>query len=180
MARLFVALALTLALASPAAADAPRGPEKVFAGKIILSTKRFPTYAKSPSAYVSAIRKQSATKFHEDKATGEWNIYFAAFLKPALNDLEYTVKLYDLTDGRTMLMSFEGFTDVRGQRTIISKLKLDKKQVGVNKDVLIDIEYRGKRLATGRFRILGEGERYSGKVDFSEDDTKGNGSDDEE
>jgi hypothetical protein len=180
MARLFppmivAACAVVLGLVvAPTAAHAQKGPEKTFAGKVILSAKRFPTAAKSASAYTSAIRKLSKRDFMEDKAKGEWKIYFAAFLNKPLDDLEVLVKLYDVSDRtKNLLVSFEQYTDTRGQRTIISQFTLERKTVGVNKNVIIEIEYKGRRLAAGQFRILGEAERYSGKVDFSEDDTKG-------
>ena len=168
---LFVATcAIVLGLVATPVTAGPKGPEKVFAGKVILSNKRFPTYAKSASAYVSAIKKQSKRDFMEDKATGEWKIHFAAFLSKPLDDLEIMVKLYDVTGrSKSLLATFEQFTDQRGQRTIISQFTLDRKQVGVNKNVIIELEYKGTRLAAGQFRILGEEERYSGKVDFSEE-----------
>jgi hypothetical protein len=152
-------------------AVAQRGPEKVFAGQIITSDKAFPTYAKSASAYVAAIKKQSRSTFAEDKEKGQWKIHFAAFLKVPLPDLEINVKLYEVSGkNHTLLNSFEQFTDQRGQRTIISKMVLDKKQVGVNKALVIEMAYKGKVLASGRFKIVGEGDRSSGKVDFSEGD----------
>lgn len=179
MARLFrpmivAACAVVLALAfAPSVAHAQRGPEKTFAGKVILSAKRFPTTAKSARAYTTAIRKLSKRDFMEDKANQNWKIHFAAFLNKPLDDLEVLVKLYDVTGGaKTMLASFEQYTDTRGQRTIISSFTLERKSVGVNKNVIIELEHRGRRLAAGQFRILGEAERYSGKVDFSEDDTQ--------
>lgn len=167
-----VVLAL-FAAPNPAVAGGGKSPEKVFAGKVILSSKRFPTYSKSASAYISAIRKQSKTSFMEDKSTGSWKIYFAAFLTKPLDDLEILVKLYDVT-GRTksVLATFEQFVDQRGQRTIISEFTLSREQVGVNKEIVIELDYKGRRMAAGQFRILGEAEKYSGKVDFSEDDTK--------
>ena len=90
------------------------------------------------------------------------------------HDLEVMVKLYDITGrSRQLLSSFEQFTDQRGQRTIISEITLERKTIGVNKEIQIELDYRGKILATGRFKILGEAERYSGKVDFSDEDTQG-------
>ena len=71
----------------------------VFSGRIIVSDKKFPKTATSPSAYVSAIRKQAKTNFSEDKEKkGTWKVYFAGFLKPKLDDLEYVVKIiYDVS-----------------------------------------------------------------------------------
>ncbi|MEZ4359852.1 MAG: hypothetical protein R3B48_06700 [Kofleriaceae bacterium] len=163
---LVVALSLC-AVASPA--HAQRGPEKVFAGQIMTSNKPYPSSAKSAAAYVTAIKKQSRKVFAEDKEKGQWKIHFAAFLKAPLPDLEIGVKLFEVAGKtQTLVTSFEQFTDERGQRTIISKLQLDRAQVGVNKDLVMVMAYKGKVLATGRFRIVGEEERSSGKVNFEE------------
>ena len=54
-------------------------------GKVLLSTKRFPMSAKSASAYIAALRKQSASNFQEDKDNHQWKINFAAFFKGALD-----------------------------------------------------------------------------------------------
>lgn len=170
--RTLVVSCVFAALLVPAAARA-ENPNQAFNGRIIMSSKRFPTQAKSPSAYTAAIRKQSTANFYEDKANHKWKIYFAGFLKAKLDDVEYVIKLYELS-GRTqqLLVSFDQFTDERGQQTILSNMTLDKKQVGVNKELLMTMESKGKILASGRFKILGEGEHYTGKVDFSDDDAK--------
>ncbi len=168
-------LALVLGFAGIAAAE---NPNQTFSGRVILAAKGFPATAKSPSAYVAAIRKLSSSNFYEDKESHTWKIYFAAFLKTKLDDVEYVVKLYELQGkgGQQLLTSFEQYSDERGQQTIISNMKLEKKMVGVNKEILITVESKGRVLASGRFKILGEGEHYSGKVNFSDDDAnKGSG-----
>src|SRR5689334_920213 len=79
-----VGLAIAAFFASSIAsgeAHAQRGPEKVFAGKILVSNKRFPTQAKSANAYIAALKKQAKTNFYEDKEKQEWRVYFAAFFK---------------------------------------------------------------------------------------------------
>jgi hypothetical protein len=167
----FAVCAWLFLAASPASAQ--RGPEKVFAGQIMTSDKAYPNSARSASAYVAAIRKQSRTSFSEDKELGQWKIHFAAFLKAPLPDLEIGVKLFELSGkSQTLLTSFEQFTDQRGQRTIISKVVLDRKQVGVNKDLLLVMDYKGKVLASGRFRIVGQGDKSTGKVDFNSDEAE--------
>lgn len=165
-----VTLVLSLVAAAPARAGG--GPEKVFAGKILTSDKKFPTFAKSPSAYVAALRKQNKSNFMEDKAKQTWKIYYAAFFKKPLNDLEIVVKLYDVGGGqKSLLASFEQYADQRGQQALLAMFTLDRKQVGVNKQVLMVLEVGGRAVASGKFKILGEEERLTGKVDFSEDDT---------
>ncbi|MBE7450318.1 MAG: hypothetical protein HS111_15900 [Kofleriaceae bacterium] len=154
-------------------AQAQKGPERVFGGKIMVSDKKYPSYAKSVSAYVAAIRKQSKNQFWEDKAKQNWRIHFAAFFKRPLPDIEVVVKLYDVTRGnRQLLASFEQYLDQRGQRALLSQFTLERKHVGVNKQVLMVIEVQGQTFATGKFKILGQEERYTGKVDFSDEDTK--------
>ncbi|HET7503810.1 MAG TPA: hypothetical protein VFK02_22470 [Kofleriaceae bacterium] len=171
---------LMLALAIGARTGAAENPNQAFAGRIMMSSKRFPLQARSPSAYTAQIRKQSQTSFLEAKDTHSWKIYFAGFLKTPLNDLEYVIKVYDVTGkNQQLLVSFDQFTSERGQQTIVSNMTLEKKQVGVNKDLLMTMENKGKVLASSRFKILGEGEHFSGKVDFSEDEANGKSTDDE-
>jgi len=172
MRSLVVGTLLALALivtARPAAAD---DPGKTFNGRIMTSTKRFPASAKSPSAYTAMIRKQSVSNFYEDKTDHSWTIYFAAFLKTPLNDVEYVIKFVDTKSGQLIATS-ENFNDERGQKTIVSKIHLDKKQMGVNKELQMTLENKGKVYATTRFKLLGEGEKFSGKVNFSEDEAQG-------
>jgi hypothetical protein len=166
-------VSVILALSVVAAVVSAENPNQAFNGRIMVSSKRFPTQAKSPSAYTAAIRKQSGINFYEDKADHTWKLYFAAFLKAPLNDVEYALKIYEVS-GHTqqLIVSADQYTDERGQQTIIANIKLDKKQVGVNKELLMTMESKGKVLASGRFKILGEGEHYTGKVDFSDDDAK--------
>jgi hypothetical protein len=172
----FVVVAILLG-GRPAAAE---NPNQAFSGRIMMSSKRFPQQAKSPSAYTAAIRKQAQTTFVEAKDTHSWKIYFAGFLKVPLNDLEYVIKVYELTGkAQQLLVSFDQFTSERGQQSIISNMTLEKKQVGVNKELLMTMESKGKVLASSRFKIAGEGERFTGKVDFSEDEANGKKADDE-
>jgi hypothetical protein len=176
----FVPSLVVVALALGAGTARAQNPNQAFAGRIMMSSKRFPQQAKSASAYTAAIRKQSQTNFVEAKDTHTWKIYFAGFLKVPLNDLEYVIKLYDVTGkSQQLLVSFDQFTNERGQKTIVSNMTLDKKQVGVNKELMMTMENKGKVLASSRFKILGEGERFSGKVDFSEDEATGKKSEDE-
>src|SRR5262245_22436029 len=109
-------------------------PNQAFNGRIITSSKNFPRQAKSPSAYVAAVRKLSQVNFYEAKDTHTWKVYYAAFLKSKLDDVEYVIKLYELNGkSQQLLASFDQFTDERGQQTILANMTLDKKMVGVNK-----------------------------------------------
>jgi hypothetical protein len=171
-------LALILVLdARPAAAQ---DPNRVFAGQIIPMIKRPPSTAKSPDAYVAMMRKMKQSNFGEDKTTHTWVIWLACFLKAPLDDVEYSIKYYDLSGGhQQFLASSDNFSDSRGEKTILTKVTIDKKWAGVNKQLLVTLENKGKVLASTQIKILGEGEHYSGKVDFSEDEASGKDSDDD-
>jgi hypothetical protein len=167
---LSILLLASLGLARPAAAE---NPNVTFSGKIMVSSKRFAASAKSPGAYIAMIRKMAGTNFYEDKKEHTFTLYLAGFLKTKLDDVEYQLKIYELgRAGQSMLGTADQYTDERGQQTILTKLVLDKEKYGVNKELLITMESKGKILATARVKILGEGEHYTGKVDFSEDENK--------
>jgi hypothetical protein len=176
-----VLVTLIAAIGLAGEAQAKTTPEKVFAGKVLLSDKRFPLSARSPSAYIAKLRHQSKKNFKEDKENHQWKINFAAFFRHPLNDIELKVKIYDLSSGHQEFMaSFDQYLDERGQKSFISSMILQRKQFGVNKQLLITLESHGNVLASGRFRILGEAEHHSGKVDFSDDDSQGGGGDEDD
>jgi len=156
-------------------ADAGKGAKvtRAFGGRILVSDMKFPSSAKSESAFISKLKKQSKTRFMEDKKNQQWKVHFAAFFKRPLGDLEYTIKLYDISAGQQLVSSFEQYTDSGDQMSLISYIILDRKQFGVNKRIMMTIEARGRVVAAGKFQILGEAERFSGKADFSEEEAAG-------
>jgi hypothetical protein len=169
-----LSLVALLLFAAPAAAEKPN---PAFAGRIMLSDKRFPASAKSLAAFNAQVTKQSKASFYEDKDK-KWKIYFAGFLKVPLDDVEYVIKLYELTGkGQQLLATIEQFTDSRGQAALLSYLNLDRKTMGANKELMMTIESRGKVLASNRFKLLGQQEKFTGKVDFSEDEANGKSKD---
>jgi len=164
-----VACVLAGLLAYAPDADAGRKPEDIFAGQIITAKKRIPSSAKSARAYVRKLKKLKKRQFWEDKKKKEWRIYFAAFFKRPLNDLEVTVKFYDITEGhRHMIASFEQYLEGRGQRTLISKAVLEKKFFKPNRRIWMTVENRKRVIAQTKFTIRGEAPKYSGKVDFGD------------
>jgi hypothetical protein len=171
---------LTLSLVLSAAAAQAKGskPEDVFGGSVKLSDKPFPTESRSASAYIAAVRKQSKDRFVEDAEKKGWKISYAAFFKKAVNDLEVTVKFYDVTDGGQRLVeSYEQFLSERGQRVVIGTLKLKKateRMAGYdpNSKILMVIESKGKVVAKASFTLIGEGRKYKGKVEFTEEEAE--------
>lgn len=166
-------VAIALAWAFPLETAQAKSPESVFKGQIITSAKSIPTTSRSENAYVSTLKKLRTKRFFENKQKKAWKIHYAAFFKKPLNDLELTIRLYDVTDGsRTLLNTFEQYLDGRGARSFTSSMELDRQMVGVNRSILMVMENRGYVLASAQFQILGEGPKYSGKVDFSEEETQ--------
>jgi hypothetical protein len=170
MLRLLVAAAVALAMGAATEQANAANPEKVFRGQVITAAKSLPTSAKSPGEYVKKLKKAKVTRFKENTKTKSWKIYFAAFFRKPLNDLEITVKLYDVTTGRRHLVnSFEQYTEGRGQTSLISHIKLEREYFGVNKKIMVVMETRKTVLAQGTFHILGEEVKHSGKVDFTDE-----------
>jgi hypothetical protein len=63
--------------------------------------------------------------------------------------------------------------DKRGARSLTSNVVLERDSFGVNKQLLMTMENSdGTVLAAARFAILGEGEKYTGQVNFTEEEAK--------
>jgi len=173
LARTALAGAVVFVLCGIADQAQARDPEAVFRGEIITSAKRIPTSAKSKSAYIATLRKLKTVRFQEDAAKKQWKVYFAAFFRAPLNDLEVTIKIYDVSSGKQRLLTaFEQYMDKRGASSLTSQMTLEREQFGVNKNLMMVMESRGKVLAAGRFAIVGKGDRYSGQVDFTEEEAQ--------
>ena len=87
-----------------------------------------------------------------------------------------TVKFYDVTDGGNRLVeSYEQYLTERNQRVVIGTLKLKKWEGSYdpNSKILMVMESNGKTVAQASFFLIGEGKKYKGKVEFSEEETKG-------
>ena len=161
-------------------AQAAKKPEDVFGGRVMCSDKSYPLESKSAAAYITQVKKQSKDRFQEDKEKGQWKIYYAAFFKKPLNDLEVKVTIYDVTDGsQRFIDSWEEFLTERNQRVIIGNLKLKRQEgkVNPNSKILMVMESRGQIVASASFYIIGEAKKFSGKVEFSEEEAsqKGDG-----
>jgi hypothetical protein len=153
-------------------------PEDVLGGKVLLSEKTFPTQARSQQAYLAAVKKQSKDRFLENKASKAWKLHYAAFFKKAVNDLEVTMKFFDISDGqKRMVESYEQYLETRGQRVIIGTVKLKRGEGGYepNSKILMTFESGGRVVAQAVFFLEGEGRRFTGKVEFTEEETKAQG-----
>lgn len=95
-------------------------PEKKFAGKIIVSEKRFPSRFDSDAAMIKHMKKVNT---HELFASGEseWEFEYMAFLKKPVGTLQAAVTFYDVsTPGRETLIDTYTFYPDKTSHKIIN------------------------------------------------------------
>lgn len=162
-----------LAIENPALAGGM--PEDHLKGMIIVSDSSLPTKWTSPGEYASRLKKLHKSSFFYDKKTGKIQLYYAAFFAQPVNDLEVTFVVYDITNGvasQNKKGSWEAFLGKKGERVLFNSIELDKDDFEMNKKYRFVVEYRRKPLAVADIMLRGEGPKYSGKVEFTEDEAK--------
>lgn len=154
-----------------------RKPEDVFGGRILVSDQPFPTNARSADAYIDAIKKASRDRIQEDKEAKQWRVFFAAFFKQPANDLEVSVKVFDVTNGaRRLVDTFEQYLGSPSQRAYVSDVKLRRGDglngYDPNSKILMIMESHGHVVAEATFFIVGEVKKGPTTVDFSDPSSK--------
>ena len=148
-------------------------PEDLLKGRLIISDRALPTSWSSPSAYASQLRGMNKSRIAYDKKTGKVTVHYAGFFAQPVNDVQVDFVIYDITGGaRIKKGAWEAFLGKRGERVIFNSVELDKEFQEMNKKYLFTIENRRKVLASGEVIVTGEGPHYSGKVEFSDEETK--------
>jgi hypothetical protein len=166
-------IALVMALA-PVAHAKSKGPvpEDFLKGKIIISDKSLPMHWNSVSSYVAQLKGLNKGTFWYDKKTGKLTVYYAAFFAQPVMDVQVMLVLYDVTDGpKQQKVATENFM-TRGDRVLFNSVVFDKEDIDANRKYIMTIEDRHRVIATGNFILRAEGPHYSGKVTFTDDDTK--------
>jgi len=106
--------------------------------------------------------------------SGKLTVQYAAFFAQPVNDVQVMLVLYDITAGAHLQkVSTEQFMK-KGDRVLFNSVVFDKEDIEGNKKYLITIEDRRRVIASGTFILREEGPHYSGKVTFTDDDTKPN------
>jgi hypothetical protein len=167
-------LVLALALVAPFSAASAKGtqPEDLLKGKIIISDKMLPTKWASVGGYVSQLKAMSKSTLWYDKKTGKLTVQYAAFFAKPVDDVQVNLVLYDITGGaHTQKVSTENFMQ-KGDRVLFNSVVFDKEDIEGNKKYLMTIEDRRRVIAAGTFILREEGPHYSGKVTFTDEDTK--------
>lgn len=162
-----------LAIENPASAGTL--PEDILKGQIIVSDSSLPTKWSSPSEYAGRLKKLHKSSFFYDKKTGKIQIYYAAFFPKPVDDLEVAFVVYDITNGvanQNKKGSWEAFLGRKGERVLFNSIEFDKEDFEMNKKYRLVVQYRGKSLAYTDIILRGEGPKYSGKVEFTEEEAK--------
>ncbi len=150
-------------------------PEDLLKGQLLISDSSFPLKWTSPGEYASRLKKLHKSSLFYDKKTGKLTIYYAAFFAQPVNDVQVNFVIYDITSGANAKVkkgAWEAFLGRKGERAIFNSVELDKEDIEMNKKYLFAIESGRQIIAKGELTLRGEPPKYSGKVEFSEEDTK--------
>lgn len=168
-------LGLGAALSLSAGVAAAATPEDILKGSMIISDSSLPTKWTSAGAYASQLKKLNKSSLFYDKKTGKLQIYYAAFFAQPVNDVQVNFVIYDITNGpanKSKKGAWEAFMGRKGERVLFNSVELDKEDVEMNKKYLFAIESKGKIIAKSEMTLRGEAPKYSGKVEFTEEETK--------
>lgn len=150
-------------------------PEDILKGQLFISDSSFPTRWSSVGDFVSRVKKNNKTSLTYDKKTKKLQVYYAAFFAQPVDDYQVNFAIYDITNGmpnKVKKGSWEAFMGKKGERVLFNSVELDQEDIEMNKKYMFAIERRGSILAKGELILRGEAPKYSGKVDFTEEDTK--------
>lgn len=149
-------------------------PEDILKGRIIISDRSFPMSWTSVSSYVSTLKSMNKGTLWYDKKTGKLTVQYAAFFAQPVHDVQVMLYLTDITNGaHVQKVSTEQFME-QGKRVLFNSVVFDKEDIEGNRKYLLTLEDRRHIIASGTFILREEGPHYSGKVTFSDDDTKAN------
>jgi hypothetical protein len=152
-------------------------PEDVFKGRIVITENRLPTRFASEGAFVQAIHRSSIDKLWPTEEKGNdhavWKFEYIAFFARPLNDNEITVKFWELGSGSPRFVAGdEQYTRERGSRIFSAAITVAKPEFDVNKQYRMTIESGSRVIAETKFWLRGKGPKYSGKVEFSDEEAK--------
>lgn len=156
-------------------AEAKGLPEDILKGQMIISTESLPTRWTSPGEFASRLKKLHKKSLFYDKKTGKLQIYYAAFFADPVNDIQVNFVIYDITNGvgsKVKKGAWEAFLGRKGERVLFNSVELDKEDQEMNKKYLFAIEHKSKIIAKSEITLHGEAPKYSGKVEFTEEEAK--------
>ena len=152
-----------------------RGVERVFRGRVIITTKRAPAKFRSQGRFASWLRRNRKKQIWPDKKNKkQWKFEFMAFFRTKLNDLEVKIRFFDVTEGKKFIAADNFYTPQRGQKILASNMVLEQPRFAVNRKYLMQVvsPRRNALLSSTTFWLRGQKERYSGRVTFTDEEAR--------
>lgn len=166
---------LLVSLVSPPEAQARKSRvERLYKGKVVILKKRPPMRFKSQGSWLHFLRVNKIQYvWPNKKAPKKWRFEFMAFFQRALKDVEVKIKFYDITDIKKFIAA-DSFYLNRDQTIFASDMEVESPPFSVNRKYkMFVLSARTNRvLAATSFWLRGKGEVYSGKVTFTDEETK--------
>jgi hypothetical protein len=164
----------TIVLSSAAHAAKP---EDVFKGRIVITENRLPSRFASPGAFIQAVQRASIDRVWPIEEKGNdhavWKFEYIAFFARPLNDNEITVKFWEIGGGtQRYVAGDEQYTRERGSRIFSASITVAKPEFDTNKQYLMTVESGSRVLAQTKFWLRGKGPKYSGKVEFTDEEAR--------
>ena len=146
-------------------------PEAGRPGRIVILKKRPPRKLRSLSSF---LRKFGTRDVWPDKRKkSQWYFDFMAFFPRKLNELELKVKFYDVTSAKKFVAGDSIYLSRRGERVLASDMVLEKPNFQPGRKYAMQLLTPRKQLvASTVFWLRGKKETYSGRVVFSDGETR--------
>jgi hypothetical protein len=147
---------------------------RTFKGQIVITKKRAPSRFRSQGAMIRWLRGHRKKHIWPEKTNDKmWKFEFMAFLKRPLNDLEVTVKFYDITEGKKFIAADTFYTRSKTESILAFPMTVEKPRFAVNRKYqMLVLSARNTVLASTKFWLRGQKETYSGRVTFTDEEAR--------
>ena len=148
---------------------------RAYNGKIVLIKRRAPARFSTKARFRRFLRinRQKFVWPDNGKRGDRWTLRYFAFFKRMHRDVEVKVKFFDITARRRFVAGDAVFLAQRGQRILSSSIVLRKPRFALNRKYTMYItDAANVVLASTVFWLRGQGKVYSGRVTFTEEDTR--------
>ncbi len=107
----------------------------------------------------------------EPLADRKWTANMVIQFNAPPGDLEFSVLFYDVHDGpRRFVEDMSTYVNDRTQKTYLQRVNLPRKRFKPNREMELVVVVRREEVGRLKFAVLGEEERRSGQVSFSDEE----------
>jgi hypothetical protein len=130
-----------------------------FAGQVVLLDRIPPSYFNTQNGFINFLRKHKQKILHANE-DNEWMFRSMAFFRKPLGDYEVEMVFYDVGQGtaksiREFKDSFTQYTQDRQAKSLLGRATLTRPIFDANKKYVVEVQSRGKTVATGSFETRG-------------------------